>query len=105
MVNEKDLLIKEIKDAISFLSRNHDIRESYLFGSYAKGNQKKYSDVDIAIVLGSMQDQKKTDEFFEIFHEMQNYNSLFEPICFQQNKFNDEDDLVRNIKKNGIKIL
>jgi predicted nucleotidyltransferase len=105
MVGTKAGLIKEIKEVLSHLSLNHDIRESYLFGSYAVGNQKNYSDVDIAIVLGTMRDQEKTDEFFEIFHEMQNYNSLFEPICFQQNNFNEEDDLVRNIKKNGIKIL
>ena len=91
MAFTKNQLIYEINNALSQMRMAHDIQEAYLFGSYAKGNPKEYSDVDIAIILGSLRNDPQYDESFEIFHKMQNYNSLFEVICFQQDKFSDEE--------------
>jgi len=106
MAFTKNQLVDEIRNVLTQISTKHDIQEAYLFGSYAMGNQKEYSDVDIAIILGSIRNDSQYDESFEIFHKMQNYNSLFEPICFQKDKFNDEKDfLINNIKTYGIKIL
>jgi uncharacterized protein len=105
MVITKDNLINELKDILFRINKTHNIREAYLFGSYAKGNPKQYSDIDIAIVLSKTNDSSNYDESFEIFHEMQKCNSLLEPLCFFQDKFIDEDDLVRNIKKEGIRLL
>jgi predicted nucleotidyltransferase len=102
----KDEIIQDVKDLLFELRKKYDIKEAYLFGSYAQGSPKEYSDVDVAIVLGSMGDGSPFGEPFEIFHEVQQHNSLFEAVCFQQEEFSSGDTLlVRHIKREGIKIL
>ena len=110
---KKDEIIEDLKGLLLQLKRRYDIKEAYLFGSYAGGTPKEYSDVDIALVLGSFRvgihsfgNGSPFDETFEIFHEVQRHNSLFEAICFQQEEFSSGDTLlVRHIKREGIKIL
>jgi len=54
MVLSKDEVIKLVNEFIQVLRQQHDVREVYLFGSFAKGMAKEYSDVDLAVVLGSL---------------------------------------------------
>ncbi len=108
MALSKDDVIKLVNEFIQVLRQRHDIREVYLFGSFAKGMAKEYSDVDLAVVLGSL-DQTIAppyDEHFKIFHEAQKYNSLLEVVCFNREEFDEEGGtLVRQIKKEGIRLL
>lgn len=84
----------------------HFIQDAYLFGSYAHGMQKSYSDIDVAVVLGGGSHIKRyLEEAFEIFHEAQEYNSLLEVLCFRVEEFEkDRETIVSRIKKEGIKI-
>lgn len=100
-----------IKLATGFLDqarKRHDVRQAYLFGSFAKGTAKDYSDVDLAIILGSMHGTEASpfDESFEIFHEAQKYSSLLEVVCFAQEEFDrDGGALAHMIKKEGIRLV
>ncbi len=106
MALTKNEIIADVKNLLLKLRKRYDIKEAYLFGSYARGNPKEYSDVDIALVLGSFRDGSPFDETFEIFHEVQRYNSLFEVVCLREEEFSKEDTtLSRHIKREGIKIL
>ncbi|MGB9629061.1 MAG: nucleotidyltransferase domain-containing protein [Thermodesulfobacteriota bacterium] len=108
MALSKDEVIKLVNDFIQILQREHDVREVYLFGSYAKDMAKEYSDVDLAIVLGSLDKSHSPpfDEYFKIFHEAQKFNSLLEVVCFEKEEFDkDGGALVRQIKKEGIKLF
>lgn len=90
------------------LRQRHDVREAYLFGSFAQSMAKDYSDVDLAVVLGSLEKSKDSpfDESFEIFHEAQKYNSILEVVCFEKEEFDrDGGTLVKKIKKDGIKLI
>ncbi|MFH0775120.1 MAG: nucleotidyltransferase domain-containing protein [bacterium] len=99
---------KAIELANSFLwqvSKKYPIRLAYLFGSYAKGNQCEYSDIDIAVVLGRVEQDRYYEESFEIFHEAQEYNSLLEILCFKEDEFEkDGGTIISKIKKEGIRI-
>lgn len=53
MALSKDEVIKIADDFLELIRKKHDVRQAYLFGSFAKGIAKDYSDVDIAIVLGT----------------------------------------------------
>ena len=98
--------VKNVKELIQVLAKKHHIRSAYIFGSYARGNPDANSDIDIAIVLGSIRDGSPYDERFEIFHEIQEYNSLYETICFLEDEFfREEATLIRHIKTEGIRIL
>jgi len=108
MALSKDEVIKMANGFLELLRRTHDVRQAYLFGSFAKGTAKDYSDVDLAIVLGSLDisEESPFDEDFKIFHEAQKYNSLLEVVCFVQEEFDrDGGSLVRLIKKEGIRLV
>lgn len=108
MALRKDQVIKIAKEFLEILRQTHDVRQAYLFGSYAKDRAKDYSDVDLAIVLGSLgvSEESPFDEPFMIFHAAQKYNSLLEVVCFVQEEFDqDGGALVRLIKKEGIRLV
>jgi predicted nucleotidyltransferase len=108
MALPKDQVIKIAKGFLEILRQTHDVRQAYLFGSYAKDAPKDYSDVDLAIVLGTLglSEDSPFDEPFEIFHAAQKYNSLLEVVCFVQEEFDqDGGALVRLIKKEGIRLV
>lgn len=95
--------------AISFLkqaSKKHPIRSAYLFGSYVRGTQKDYSDIDIALVMPRLSEPKGYyEESIDIFHEAQEFNSRLEVICFREDEFEKgEEAIVNQIKKEGIKM-
>ncbi|MEM2983478.1 MAG: nucleotidyltransferase domain-containing protein [Candidatus Bathyarchaeia archaeon] len=66
MALSKDEVIKLVKEFIHILRQEHDVQEVYLFGSYAKGIAKDYSDIDLAVVLGSL-DKSSPPPFDEYF--------------------------------------
>ena len=108
MALSKDEVIKIATGFLEMVRRTHDIRQAYLFGSFAKGTAKDYSDVDIAVVMGSLDvpGDSPYDESFKIFHEAQKYNSLLEVVCFLQEEFDrDGGVLVKLIKKEGIRLI
>lgn len=80
------------------------MRHAYLFGSFAKGLAREYSDVDLAIILGfrDVSEESPFDEKFKVFHEAQEYNSLLEVVSFSQEEFaQDGGSLIKQIKKGG----
>ena len=108
MALRKNEVIKIAKGFLEILRQTHDVRQAYIFGSYAKDTAKDYSDVDLAIVLGSLDTTEESpfDENFKIFHTAQKYNSLLEVVCFVQEEFDqDGGALVRLIKKEGIRVV
>ena len=108
MALSKDEVVNIVKRFLRVSSQKHDIERAYIFGSFAKGTAKKYSDVDLAIVLGSLRgsEQSPFDEDFEIFHEAQQYNSLLEVVCFLRDAFDrDDGTLIKRIKREGIRVM
>jgi predicted nucleotidyltransferase len=108
MALSKDEVIKMASGFLDLVRKRHDVRQAYLFGSFAKGTAKGYSDVDLAVVLGSLNvtEGSPFDEGFEIFHEAQEYNSLLEVVCFAQEEFDrDGGTLARAIKQEGIRLI
>jgi predicted nucleotidyltransferase len=47
MALSKDEMIKIANEFLELIRAKHDAREAYLFGSFAKGIKKDYSDVSI----------------------------------------------------------
>lgn len=52
------LTIPEIQERISPVLRNYDVKEAFLFGSYARGDATKDSDIDIRVDKGDSQKLK-----------------------------------------------
>lgn len=108
MALSKDEAIKIANGFLELIRQKYDVRQAYLFGSFAKDTAKDYSDVDLAIVLGSLERSKESpfNEDFMIFHEAQKYNSFLEVICFVPAEFDQNGGaLVKLIKKEGIRLI
>jgi len=108
MALSKDEVIQMAKEFLDRVRRKYDVRDAYLFGSFAKGTPAEYSDVDLPIVLGgsSRLEESLFDDQFMIFHEAQEFNSRLEVVCFPQEEFDqDGGALAQRVKKEGIKLL
>lgn len=46
------ITLVDISTAVSRVLPRYDVREAYLFGSFARGEQKPKSDIDLRIVCG-----------------------------------------------------
>ncbi|MBI5700883.1 nucleotidyltransferase domain-containing protein [Candidatus Saganbacteria bacterium] len=57
MVYRKSKAINIINRFIAEAGKAIDIKEAILFGSYAKGSQKQWSDIDLAIISDSFKNQ------------------------------------------------
>ncbi len=108
MALSKDEVIRMAREFLDRVLRKYNVRDAYLFGSFARGTPADYSDVDLAIILGAPAGSRDSlfDESFMIFHEAQEFNSRLEVVCFSQEEFDqDGGALARKIKKEGIKLL
>jgi predicted nucleotidyltransferase len=108
MALSKNEVMDMVQGFLNTCSKKHDIKRAYIFGSFAKGMARDYSDVDLAVVLGTLRSSEDSifNEDFEIFHEAQQYNSLLEVVCFLEDAFDrDSGALIKRIKKEGIMVM
>ncbi len=79
-----------------------DIKKAYLFGSYAKGSQHPDSDIDIAIVLGKM------DDFFAVQMQLmrlrRDIDLRIEPHPIWEGDFNIQNPFAYEIEKTGFEL-
>ena len=81
------------------------IKKAILFGSYAKGNQNKESDIDLCIISSKFQNPNKTFKYLWLKREINNTKYTIEPIGFHPKDFVNESPLVWEIKKTGIRVV
>lgn len=93
-------------DFVSYL-RNElrvPIHEAYLFGSYAKGKQRDWSDVDVAVI--SKKFKGRIDPLVFLSLQKRRIDDLrrIEAVGFHPDDFVPEDPLVYEIMMSGIKL-
>ncbi len=95
-----------IKNAItqflrSIIEENIEIKEAFLFGSYANNTENIWSDIDIAIISPAFS-ENRFEERIRLMKISSRVDSRIEPVPFSPESFTDEDPLACEIKKNGI---
>ncbi|MDP2844206.1 MAG: nucleotidyltransferase domain-containing protein [Acetobacterium sp.] len=100
MVNQS--VIDTAKRYIQSIPKSMELKKAYLFGSYAKGNEHADSDIDIAIVIGKM------DDFFSIQMQLMRLRRpidlRIEPHPIWEGDFNIQNPFAYEIKKTGIEL-
>lgn len=98
---DKAEAIKKVKEYKRLLSQHMQFDKMILFGSYAKGNEHKDSDVDVAIVV-----EKLSGDFFStrplLWKIRRQVDDRIEPILIE--KDHNESGFLSEILKNGIAI-
>ncbi|MBU4338036.1 nucleotidyltransferase domain-containing protein [Patescibacteria group bacterium] len=100
------LKVKKIvkKYAVKLKAKKYPFSAVYLFGSYAKGKPNQWSDIDVAIISDRMKKNWNKNEDI-LWKYTMDVDSRIEPIGFTVKDFQDNNDpMVYEIKKTGIKI-
>jgi predicted nucleotidyltransferase len=98
---DKTEVIIKLKRYKKLLSQEMSFDKMILFGSYAKGNQREDSDVDVAIVVDEMQG----DYFLTrplLWRVRREVDDRIEPVILE--KSNNESGFLDEVMKNGILI-
>ncbi len=101
----KKTIIVTASKYINELSTKFEVKEAYLFGSYASGLAKVDSDIDIAVVLGG-----NISDFFNIQMDLmrlrRKIDLRIEPHPISELDFNNiNNPFVSEIKNYGIKLI
>lgn len=87
------------------LNRNNiPIKQAILFGSYATGHHREWSDIDIALVSDIFKGNRFDDKD-KIRKITLSISSEIEVIPFSPNDFNSQNPFVKEILKTGIKLI
>ncbi|MEK7399771.1 MAG: nucleotidyltransferase domain-containing protein, partial [Candidatus Poribacteria bacterium] len=76
------------------------IDSAYLFGSFAKGTEHKWSDIDVAVISSDFSDNR-FEEGVRLMKLSCDIDTRIEPVPFRPETFIDEDPLAWEIKKTG----
>jgi predicted nucleotidyltransferase len=96
-------VIDTAKRYIQSIPESMEIKKAFLFGSYAKGNERIDSDIDIALVVGKM------DDFFSIQMQLMRLRRAIdlriEPHPIWEGDFNIQNPFAYEIQKTGIELF
>lgn len=92
------LSIEQIKIICKDIFDNYDVEYAFLFGSYAKGNAKENSDVDILVSTNT-----SGLKFFGLVEDLR--ESLHKKVdVLNTNQLDNNIALIKEILKDGVKI-
>jgi len=99
---DKREAIAAAQNYIDNVSRRYDLVQAFVFGSYAKGNYRTDSDIDVAVVL------KNVDNLFDaqidLLHLRKDEELRIEPHTFRDTDFDTDDPFVSEILQVGLEL-
>jgi predicted nucleotidyltransferase len=99
---DKREIVKIAEDYISSVSSKFALQKAILFGSYAKGDFRADSDIDIALVLTGTGDMIQTQ--IDMMKLRRPIDLRIEPHPFYAKDFNSTNPVVNEIMKYGIEV-
>lgn len=104
MAYRPEVIIKKVKKYLRVLQKNkYRVKKAYLYGSYAKANYHKDSDIDVLIVSDDFSGDRFRDSL-KIVKFRRNIDLRIEPMPYRPEDFNDSDPLVVEVKRTGKEI-
>lgn len=94
---------KNIQEYINILQKDKlPIEKVFLFGSYAKGKQHEWSDIDLCVFSSRFKDPWVAMQYL---WSKKTPGSIIEPIGFHPKEMEDHyDSLIHEIKTTGVEI-
>lgn len=92
-------IVRRYKEVIA--SRFPVEPQVYLFGSYSKGSPNPWSDIDVAVIVPSLNDEDWLEQSADLWHDVDKVSLLIEPILMAH----DENTLLyRDVMRTGIAV-
>ena len=103
MAIKTDKDIKQIITEYALQLRNAGIpvEKIILFGSYARNMAKENSDIDLAVVLKEIEEDRFTTRL-KLMKYCRNFDDVIEPHPFSNEDFNMQNPFAAEIMKDGI---
>lgn len=99
---DKSNVIDIAKEFAKVVRTKYEYKNIILFGSYAKGNSRNESDIDIAVVFKDYDDS--IDMQLELMRLRRKIDTRIEPHPFKEIDFNNMNPIVNEILKHGYEI-
>lgn len=80
------------------------VEEAYIFGSFARGDFRENSDIDVCIVSPRLRKNWNENESY-LWTKTRFVDSRIEPIGYSPENFRDGNVMADIIKKEGIKVV
>lgn len=96
-------VIETAKQYLRLIPTDLGVKKAYLFGSYAKGNEREDSDIDIAIIVQNMPDFFFTQKL--LMKLRRSIDLRIEPHPIKEQDFNSSNPFAFEIKNTGIEII
>jgi predicted nucleotidyltransferase len=103
MALSRDRLDEIITGFISRLAREIPVKDVILFGSYAHGNPKEHSDIDLAIISDWFSGKSHIENMQYLSRVAASYDTLIEAIPFTTEEYRtlDRRTFLASIVKTG----
>lgn len=96
---------KTVRAYVADLSKQIPIGKVIIFGSYAKGNPREFSDVDIAVFSDYFKGMKRVDSLCFLLLKAADYDIDLEPQGFTMDDYHEPVGLVSEIIKTGVEFV
>jgi predicted nucleotidyltransferase len=98
-----DTIQKQLRQFKNVVTKDYSNKSRViLFGSYAKGYQRKESDIDVAVIVPSVQD--KFDEEINLRLKSLDIDERIIPLLFTQKDFEETTPLTWEIRNHGLEV-
>lgn len=104
MVEKNDEIDAKVHQYIEILKKKYTILRVYIYGSFAKGTNHKWSDIDLAIISPDFSDDTMSDRLV-LMKIGALIDDRIEPYPFSTKRFTSTDPLVNEICEHGIQIV
>lgn len=96
-LDEALALVKRYKQVIA--SRFTKEPLVYLFGSYSKGTANPWSDIDVAVIVPTLEGEDWLELSADLWHDVDKVSLLIEPVLMSE----EEDTILyRDVMRTGI---
>ena len=90
-------LVRQYKQVISHRFQTEPM--VYMFGSYSKGNANPWSDIDVAVIVPSLEGEDWLELSADLWHDVDKVSLLIEPVLMSQQ---EDSMLYRDVMRTGI---
>ena len=107
MAEAKNKVIRILKNYLKEVEKICHVDKAILFGSYAHGEAKRQSDIDVAIFSKSVNEKNRLEIMSRLIMLIDKLKLDIQPIVFSYKDYikGDNDFIINEIKQKGLKII
>jgi predicted nucleotidyltransferase len=107
MVEKKDLIIKKLHLFYEIINKIYPIKKIFLYGSCARGQNNRHSDIDVGVVVDVLDHRKRIAITADLYHYASRIDASIEPKCIFWDEYQNHDraSILAEIIRTGVPIL